>query len=198
MARKPIGLPAGSVVDGKVVCGAKLKTAEGVCHMPPVKGEKRCRMHGGVLNPVKVKERQIVAKVNGELQRRGWDPVTDPLAELADLAGEILEFKELCREQINHLESWVGYNQDEEEFARALVQAYERSLDRSGKILLDMSRLGLDAAALQAARERPTREQAATLANVIDRVLSALNLNSLQKDRVPDAIEAALVAEGLL
>lgn len=197
MARKPKGLPAGTVVDGRVICGAQNRRGE-PCTQDPIKGQKRCRFHGGVLNPVIIKEREIRAKINGELQSRGWEPVTDPLAALADIAGEILEFKELCRAQINNLEGWVGYNQDEEEFARALVLSYERSLDRSGKILLDMSRLGLDAAALNAARERPTREQAATLANVIDRVLAALNLTSVQKDRVPDAIEAALVAEGLL
>lgn len=198
MARKPVGLPAGSIIDGKLVCGAKLKTADGVCKMPPVKGQKRCRMHGGILDPVIVKQRELRAKIDGELQSRGWEPVTDPLAAIADLAGEVIEFKELCRNQINQLESWVGYNEDDEEYARALVMTYERALDRSGKILIDMSRLGLDAAALQAARERPTREQAQTLANVIDRVLSALNLTAVQKDRVPQAVEDALIAEGLL
>lgn len=197
-ARKAKGLKPGElVINGKVRCGAQRKNGE-YCAQPPVKGEKRCRLHGGTLPQVLIRQREIRAKVAGELQQRGWAPVVDPLAAIADLAGEVLEFKELCRDQINQLETWIGYNDDDEEYARALVMTYERALDRSNKILIDMSRLGLDAAALGAAKARPTKEQAEVLANVIDRVLSVLNLTAVQKDRVPQALEDALIAEGLL
>lgn len=199
MPRKPKGLPAGTYnVEGRIRCGALLSDGERYCKQPPVKGQKRCRLHGGILDPVILTKRKLEATVNGQLQSLGWEPVLDPLGTIADLAGEIWQFKELCRAQINDLDTWVGYNEDEEEYARALVMTYERALDRSARILSDMIRIGLDAAALGAAKARPTREQADALGNVLDRVFADLNLTAVQKERVPQALRNALVAEGLL
>lgn len=197
MARIAKGLPPGTVVDGRVICGASRSNGE-PCKQWPVRGEKRCRLHGGILDPVVIKKRELVAKINGQMVVRGWEPVLDPLAAIADLAGEVLEFKELCRAQLNELQEWVGYSEEDVEYARALVQTYERSLDRSNKILADMTRLGLDAAALGAAQARPSIEQARSLGNVLDRVFAELNLTQVQKERVPVALRMALEAEGLL
>lgn len=159
-----------------------------------------CWTHGGATGQAKAKakERLLEAEVRGELTQRGWGQVTDPLGAFADLAGEILAFKELCREQINALSVWVGFDKDEMEYARALVVVYERALDRSAKTLVDMLRLGLDAQALKQAKERPTREQAEAFSRILDHLLADLALTDDQRARVPAALAAAISKEGLV
>lgn len=176
-------------------CGAKTRSGA-PCKTAPVDGADRCRMHGG--NTAKAKERALTAMLAGELKRMDFEPMTDPLGAYADLAGEVWAFKELCREQINRLTTWVGFTKDEEEHARALVVIYERALDRASKMLHEMLRLGLDAQALRQAKERPSREQAEAFSGVLDRLLGELGLSDEQRDRVPAALADALRGEGLL
>jgi hypothetical protein len=33
--------------DKKIICGAKRKKGQGICQAPPMRGKKRCRIHGG-------------------------------------------------------------------------------------------------------------------------------------------------------
>lgn len=186
-------------------CGRPTRQREGNCERPAGwgtdhPGDGPCKLHGGSLPVVraKAKERILEAEVRGELTQRGWGQVTDPLGAFADLAGEILAFKELCREQINALSVWVGFDKDEMEYARALVVVYERALDRSAKTLVDMLRLGLDAQALRQAKERPTREQAEAFSRILDHLLADLALTDDQRARVPAALAAAISKEGLL
>lgn len=140
----------------------------------------------------------LEARVATQLQKLGWDPVTDPVAAFADLAGEIWAFKELCREQVNKLDDWTSFNLQDEEFARAAVAVYERALDRSNKTLVDMLRLNLDAAAIGAAKARPTLEQAEVLIRVLERVFNGLSLTEGQRAQIPNAVGQALREEGLL
>ena len=198
VTRNPIG-PAGQKnAKGQVICGAKMKTRDGFCTQYPVKGGSRCRAHGGVMEPIVNKQRQLQAKFNNTLHTYEWQPILDPLGAIADLAGEIWAFKEICCDQIGQLEKWTGYDEKDMEYTRALVMTYERSLDRATKILTEMIRIGLDAAALGAAKARPSREQADVLGNVLDRVFAELNLTVLQKERIPEALRKALLAEDLL
>ena len=47
-------------------------------------------MHGGLAPRVQAKVRavQLRARINGELQALGWEPVIDPIPRYAELAGE--------------------------------------------------------------------------------------------------------------
>ena len=180
-------------------CTKRSKQTGEPCKLPEVPGTGACRFHGGAAPQVAAKgrERVLEAQVRGELTQRGWSQVTDPLGAFADLAGEVLAFKELCREQINALSVWVGFDKDEAEYARALVVVYERALDRSAKTLVDMLRLGLDAQALRQAKERPSREQAEAFSRILDHLLAELGLSEEQRGRVPAALAAAIGREGL-
>ena len=138
------------------------------------------------------------AELRGQLAARGVTSVTDPAAEYARLAGEVIDFRDICREQLDKLNSWTVFNEGIGEQARALVTIYERAQERSQKTLGDMLKIGLTAEALGLARERPSREQAEALQRVLDRVFADLWLTEEQKARIPQALTGALEAEGLI
>lgn len=162
-------------------------------------GSEVCSTHGGRAPQVMAKaaERVLEARVAGEVAKRGWEPVTDPLGAFADLIGEVWAFKELCREKLVDLHRWEYEDFKGGEDIKPLVAVYERALDRAGKQLLDMLRLGLDAQALRAAKERPSREQAEALQRVIDGLMAGLDLTPEQQAKVPSALSAAIRKEGL-
>lgn len=194
-------------------CGAKTRSGE-PCTQWRVNGTNRCKMHGGA-SPravAKHKEMLLQARVNGELQALGWEPVTDPVARYADLAGEILAFKDLAREQMNALQDWtltIGHftRGDDEvpeflamaEQAKAVVMVYERALDRAERVLGRMQSLGISADLLREAlhleAERPTREQVEKLAAVLNRILSDSRV-SVSGDAQSVVVDA-MKAEGL-
>ena len=170
------------------------------CRRAPMVGSEVCSTHGGKAPQVRAKaaERLLEAKIRGELAKVDITPITDPAAAYADLAGEQWAFKELARQQLVVLESWGSYSEALGEQIRPAVQVYTQALAATQKVLADMLRIGLSAEALRAAKERPSREQAEALGRVIDALLGGLDLSAEQQARVPAALSAALVKEGLL
>jgi hypothetical protein len=101
-------------------------------------------MHGGLAPRVQAKVRavQLRARINGELQALGWEPVIDPIPRYAELAGETLAFKDLARERINELGSWQQANEFDSLDIHAAVKVYEWALEQSERILGRMLSLG--------------------------------------------------------
>jgi hypothetical protein len=102
------------------------------------------------------------------------DPIGNPLAELLELAAEIKAFKEALRqvaaylfskERIRSAHSKVG------EQLRAEIILYERAQERLAKILIDISKLGIEA--------------------------KLAGLEDTQADMIERALDAALTAAGL-
>ncbi|WP_454921385.1 HGGxSTG domain-containing protein [Actinomyces naeslundii] len=182
------------------ICGAKTRSGK-PCQQHPIRGGTRCRMHGGSTPRAlaKANRRTLEARVQGELAKREIEPITDPVAAYADLVGETWTFKELAREKIAELRAWTTVNvitgTDE---AAAILQVYERSLDRAQRSLADMLRIGLTAEHLRQARERPTLDQAKAFQRVLEHILDQLQLADTQRALVPQALAAALTQEGLL
>lgn len=183
-----------------VICGAKTRSGK-PCRQHPIRGGTRCRMHGGSAPRaiVAANRRTLEARIQGELAKREIEPIVDPVAAYADLVGETWAFKELAREKITELRAWATVNvitgTDE---ASAILQVYERSLDRAQRSLADMLRIGLTAEHLRQARERPTLDQAQTFQRILDHILEQLQLTDMQRTLVPQALSAALTQEGLL
>lgn len=183
-----------------VICGAKTRSGK-PCRQHPIRGGTRCRMHGGSAPRAlaKANRRVIEARIQGELEARGWEALADPVAAYADLAGEIWQWKEIARTHIADLQAWATVNivtgVDE---VSALVQIYERALERAQRSLADMLRIGLTAEHLRQARERPTLDQAQTFQRILDHILEQLQLTDAQRALVPQALSAALTQEGLL
>ena len=181
-------------------CKAKSKGSGKRCKRRPVAGADVCLAHGGGAPQVKAKaaERLLTARIRGELAKVEIEPITDPAAAYADLAGEQWAFKELARQQIQVLESWASWSEGAGEQIKASVQVYTAALTAMQKTLADMLRIGLSAEALRAAKERPSREQAEALQRVIDGLLGGLDLSAEQRARVPAALADVLAREGLL
>lgn len=183
-----------------VSCGAKTRSGK-PCRQRPIRGGTRCRMHGGATPRAlaKANRRVIEARIQGELAKREIEPITDPVAAYADLVGETWAFKELAREKITELRAWTTTNvitgTDE---AAAILQVYERALDRAQRSLADMLRIGLTAEQLRQARERPTLDQAQAFQRVLEQLLEQLQLTDAQRALVPQALATALSQEGLL
>lgn len=182
------------------ICGAKTRSGK-PCRQHPIRGGTRCRMHGGSAPRAlaKANRRVIEARIQGELAKREIEPITDPVAAYADLAGEIWQWKEIARAHIADLQTWATANivtgVDE---VSALVQIYERALERAQRSLADMLRIGLTAEHLRQARERPTLDQAQAFQRVLELLLEQLQLTDVQRALVPQALATALTQEGLL
>lgn len=186
--------------EAHAICGAKTRNG-GTCKSYPVAGAKRCRMHGssGPVARTAAAVNVLQAKLRGELNQRGWEPITDPVAEYALIGGEVVALKDMARERINDLEGqWENpSNGIMAEDTKAAVQFYERALDRAERTISRMVGHGLDfaalAAALQLARERPSREQAEQVVAAFRKVTDGLSLTSEQQALLPDLFGAAMV-----
>ncbi len=70
-------------------------------------------------------------------------PVTDPLAALAGLAGQVLAWRDEMASQVNALTS-LRYEAENGEQRRAEVALWERAPDRAERVLVAMVRLNID------------------------------------------------------
>ena len=109
-------------------------------------------------------QRLVEGRARALLDQQGVEPVTDPVGALQQLAGEVLQLQRLLREQVARLSDaeWVSRTRLGVEQASAWVSAYERALDRSGRLLEGMARIGLDERAV-----RLSEQQGALLAQVL-------------------------------
>lgn len=154
-------------------CTATAKgTGEG-CRKDAMKGGTVCRSHGGAARQVKAAAAVRVSEADAlaTLTRMEIAPVDDPLHELALLAGEALQWKQLLRTVVSDLAS-LGYAGATGEQVRASVQLYAASLDRLEKILVSIARLRIDER-LAAISER----QAEVVIAAINAGLDAANLS---------------------
>ena len=150
-------------------------------------------MHGGMTPAVREKARQRVLEVTlrGELEKQGWEPITDPVAALADAAGEAWAWKEVCRRKVSDIRRWEEDKAIGGQDLRPVIAVYERSMDRAIDMLAKMVKLGLDHEALRQAKQRPSAEMAAGLMTIMERVLDRLDLTPEQAEKVQPAFSAA-------
>lgn len=128
------------------LCGAKTrKPGNPPCAKPPLLGQKRCRMHGGVNATTKQKrqEAQIERKLNKIIGRLKITPVEDPLSALKTLAGETLAWKEKLATIIGDLEQ-IRYRGEAAEQIRGEVALFERAMDRCVSVLAVIAKLNID------------------------------------------------------
>ena len=128
------------------------------CRRWAIVGGSVCAVHGGTAPTVRAKaqERALEVQLNGELQRRGWEPVTDPVAWYMDVAGEVQAFLEVCREAVGDLHS-IGYtDRIGTENVRAALTLYERALDRAQRTADQMLARGIEAKAARLADQGAT------------------------------------------
>lgn len=132
-------------------CGAKLKNvskrnSSGLCRRFPREFQKRCPLHGGNLPGPRLaaEKARLEEKIGKAAQRLGIAAAVDnPLHALQLLAGEVIQWKNLCREQLSALTT-IGYAGMTGEQVRAEITVWERALDRSITALGTLARLNID------------------------------------------------------
>ena len=136
-------------MTNSVRCSAVSSQTGEPCKRYAIEGGAVCPSHGGASPAVRARAQQrvIETRLNGELVRRGWDPVTDPVAWYQDVAGEVKAFLELCREAVADLRSVDYTDVTGTENVRAVLALYERSLDRAQRTADQMVSRGIEAKA---------------------------------------------------
>lgn len=118
------------------------------CKKAAAKGATVCHSHGAAAPQVQAKaaERVAMDQALGELRRRGFTAVSDPLTAMAEIAGEITAVKDIFRDRLTELDekSWRYEGDKGGEQLRAEVALYERALDRSVKVLDSLARMNID------------------------------------------------------
>jgi hypothetical protein len=132
---------------------------------------------------------QVKADAAAILAHEGLTRVVDPVAELAKLATEAWAMKDALAARVNALDSirYEGSGPGGEQL-RAEVALYERALDRSGKFLEVLAKLGYEER-----RVRVEEEQAALVATVLRTALAELGLGE-RTDEVLGAVARHLSA----
>jgi hypothetical protein len=108
-----------------------------------------CQAHGAgtSLSKRTSQRREVTEKLVDSVQKildeQDFPVISDPFTALAELAGEILAFKNILRDKVNELTDWRSYGGVAGEQVDVLIQTYERALDRTERTLSKMSSLDL-------------------------------------------------------
>ncbi len=133
-------------------CQGHAKTTGKQCRARAIAGGTVCKKnHGGAAPQVMAAAavRVIEAKAAAAVRDLTGRPVDDPVLELLRVAGETIALKDLLRGEVERLSSLETYSASQGEEVRALLRAFERALDRCGRFLVDINRLGLEAKRVQ-------------------------------------------------
>jgi hypothetical protein len=138
-------------------CGAKLTSRPGTCRSYPMRGQRRCRKHGGASPRARNAAALRLAEqaAASTLAQMNIIPIDDPLEALKDLAAEARSFQAYARRRLAELgDNLTGKDRHDAEYARAMVVIYERAVDRLGRLLATWVRLEMDERLVQVTERR--------------------------------------------
>lgn len=128
-------------------CSARAKSTGDRCRRRAVPGATVCPMHGGAAPQVKAAAARRVA--DGEaaallasLLPADAAPVTNVLTELARLAGELVTAREAAASMVRRVDTLTNPTTGD---TPAELRLWLLLADRCGRLLADMTRLGIDA-----------------------------------------------------
>jgi hypothetical protein len=131
-------------------CTAHSSSTGKPCGLSPAQGATVCHKHGGSAPQVKAKaaeraaEQEFEREMERVLARLDIAPVDNPLAVLAQLAGQAIAFKDALAERVNRLSSIRYQDARGAEQLRSEVALFERALDRCERFVTSMARLKID------------------------------------------------------
>lgn len=165
------------------------------CARPPVDGSHVCFMHGGAAPRTiaaaerVVRTREIESEIGAVLAHEGVAPIDDPLDELSRLASAAQAMCDALGARVNALADVTTMDDNGHETICAEIILYEHALDRTAKFLEILVRAGF--------MERQVKIQEDTadaVVNVLQRILSRLELTPHQLDQVPIIVPEELRA----
>lgn len=172
------------------------------CSNWAMRGLRRCRHHGGAaardIGEQHMQDRitrhrlRQLADAHGveakDAQRARKAAEFNPLAELQSLAIEVIAMKDYLLERVELLREtdWTHVDRIGVDQVSAEVQLYERALERTSRLLVDLGRLNLDERLVKV-----TERQGDLVAEVLEKVLSQLGLEDDTRQRA----RAGLAAE---
>ena len=194
---EPYECPKGVDGCGELHTGCRAHNRAGMpCGAQPLNGtagNPRCRYHLGTSAlAVRAKyEAERQAERLYELAQtaaagRPDNGLIDPLAELHELASEVLRWRDVCRQMVGELGEIRYRSAKAGEQVRAEIVLYTQALDRAERILVDIHRLGLEDR-MAARLERDASDVEA----LIERLLEGLGLDS--RDRQTAAVVASVL-----
>ena len=143
-------------------CGAPKRSDREPCTRPAGwgtghPGVGRCKLHGGSLPNneaagIRDLEERRARTILQRLEQP--EPIEHPVYELLKLAAETRAWQHVLRERMAELPELNIEDRQGVDRERALVALYERSLDRSAKLLVDMAKLDLKARSLALQQEQ--------------------------------------------
>jgi hypothetical protein len=133
-------------------CGGRLRGREGTCERQAGagtdhKGWGQCSWHGGSSpgGSQSAKERRAEDQARRVLYKYDARPVDDPIGALQRLAGRALALESAIGDMVNDLEDAIRYTDEHGgEQLRAEVAVLERTMDRAGKLLVDIAKLNIE------------------------------------------------------
>lgn len=166
-------------------CTAKNDT----CQNPAVAGSTVCRSHGGSAPQVRraAKRRLAIAEADKVLRDLEYQPVDNPLEELADIAGQAKSLMEWSAARVAELSNDLDYRDAKDvDQLKAVVGLYERAMDRAARLVEACARLGLD--------ERRVALEEATAELVVAAMQLAVRRAGLPVDQGDAVVDAFVVA----
>lgn len=164
-------------------CRGTSKASGQRCPMWAIKGGTVCYHHGGAAKQVRDKANQrlatqkIIESAEAVLAHEGITPVEDPLVELGKLASASKAMMEALGARVNDLNKDLEvYDEKRAPHIRAEVQMWERSIDRTHRLLDSLVKHGYTERQVTIAEN-----EALLVAGVIRRVVSALGLTAEQQ-----------------
>lgn len=123
---------------GTQACTGHLRSGE-PCRNPPLTGQRVCRYHGGGSKQALAAAERRIAEAAAEAEARKLipgvtEPIRDPIATLAMLAGEADAVRKVVARKVNELAEIRYEDNRGSEQLRAEVALYERFLDRTARI----------------------------------------------------------------
>lgn len=165
--------------DGQRRCWGRKNTGT-QCGQIAMRGQNVCKNHGGkapqnlAKAEARIAEATLDTEVRKQLARLDVAPVDNPLTALAELAGQVIAFKDALAGHVNGL-SEIRYQAGVGEQIRAEITLYERALDRCNSVLSSMGRLNIDERLAKV-----SEQQAEKLISAIDVLLIHLGITGEQ------------------
>lgn len=125
-------------------CTALSRNTGERCGQWAMKGQSKCRYHGGKSPNAlrKVKERQVEKKILTELERtkltgKATQGSTDPLGELQKLTAELVHMKDQLTQRVNDLGDKLAHVSDfnDSETVKVEIDIYLKVIDKLTKTL---------------------------------------------------------------